>query len=113
MALASVDAYLASLPAASRAIVEGIRSRIHHAVPAVAESISYGIPTFSLDGRVLLYVAAWKRFISIYPLPTDAGELERKLAPFRAAKSTARFPLAKPIPYDLIERWVAACALSW
>jgi uncharacterized protein YdhG (YjbR/CyaY superfamily) len=112
MAVAGVDAYVASLPSDSRVVVEEIRSRIRAAVPAVTESISYGIPTFSLDGRVLLYVAAWKHFISVYPLPADAGELEDELAPYRAAKSTARFPLTKPIPYDLIERWAAQAVTS-
>jgi uncharacterized protein YdhG (YjbR/CyaY superfamily) len=108
MAFETVDAYVASLPAQSRAIVEEIRGRIHAAVPTVTESISYGIPAFSLDGRVLLFVAAWKHFVSVYPLPADAGELE----PYRAAKSTARFPLAEPIPYDLIERLVARVAAT-
>lgn len=57
-----------------------------------------------------MYVAAWKHYISIYPVPAahemDA-DLERELAPYRAAKATLRFQLAKPIPYELISRLVA------
>ena len=53
-------------------------------------------------GRPLLYFAGWKRHISLYPAPAGDEALERRLAPYRSAKSTLKFPLSRPVPYDLI-----------
>jgi uncharacterized protein YdhG (YjbR/CyaY superfamily) len=104
---ATVDEYISSLPDETGAILEQVRQAIRRAAPAADERISYGIPTFTLDGRDLVYVAAWKRHIGLYPVSTADEALEREVAPYRAARSTVRFPLSRPIPYDLIERLVA------
>jgi uncharacterized protein YdhG (YjbR/CyaY superfamily) len=104
----TVDEYVASFPPETRAILEKVRRTMRSAAPGTEETISYGIPTFTLDGRYLIYFAGWKRHISIYPIPRGDEALERDLAPFVAAKGTLRFPLDKPIPYDLIERITAA-----
>jgi hypothetical protein len=55
----------------------------------------------SVSGPVL-YFAGWKRHISLYPAPAGDEALERRLGPYRAAKSTLKFPLSQPVPYDLI-----------
>ncbi len=104
---ATIDEYISSLPEDAQVVLEKVRQTIRSAVPAAEERISYQIPTFTLDGRDLVYVAAWKHHLSIYPVSTADEALERELAPYRAAKSTVRFPLTKPIPYELIERLVA------
>ena len=72
--------------------------------PGTEERISYGIPTFALDGRYLIYFAGWKQHVSVYPIPETDDVLERAIAPYRTGKGTLRFPLDQPIPYDLIER---------
>jgi uncharacterized protein YdhG (YjbR/CyaY superfamily) len=64
------------------------------------------MPTFTVGGSALVHVAAWKQHIALYPVPTGDEAFERDIAPYRAAKSTARFPLRSPIPYDLIARLV-------
>ena len=68
------------------------------------------MPTVTLDGVPLMYFAAWKRHIGVYPVPPAQGALERELAPYRAAKDTVRFPLSRPVPYELIERLAAFLA---
>lgn len=65
------------------------------------------MPCFSIDGQYFVYVGAWKKHLGLYPIPTLDGDLERDLAPYRAATETARFPYRQAIPYDLIERLVA------
>ena len=65
------------------------------------------MPTITLNGESLVYFAAWKHHIGLYPIPPADGALERELAPYRAAKDTVRLPLRQPIPYDLIERVTA------
>jgi uncharacterized protein YdhG (YjbR/CyaY superfamily) len=104
---ASIDDYIASFPTDVQTILQKVRETIRNAAPGAEEIISYGIPTFTLGGKHLVYFAAWKRYISVYPLPAGDDAFEREITPYRAAKSTARFPLGKPIPYDLIARLVA------
>ena len=62
------------------------------------------MPTLMQDGKDLVYFAAWKHTISLYPLPAVAGNFAAMVAPYRAAKSRVRFPLGKSLPYDLISR---------
>lgn len=78
------------------------------AVPGAGDRISYGIPTITLDDRPIVHVAAWKKHLSLYPTPESDEALLSELAPYIAGKGTLRFPLAEPLPLDLIERTVAA-----
>ena len=57
--VATVDAYIAALPENVRPVMQDVSRSIHAVVPGVAEKISYAMPTFTLDGRPLLHVAAW------------------------------------------------------
>jgi uncharacterized protein YdhG (YjbR/CyaY superfamily) len=106
----SVDEYIGSFPDEVQVILREIRARIHRAVPGAGEKLSYGIATFTLDDRYFIYVAGWKQHIAVYPIPPLDERLELEVAPYRAAKSTLRFPLRKPIPYDLIERLATIAA---
>ena len=99
---ASVEEYIGSFPAGVQAILEQVRRAILDAVPGAGETISYHIPTITLGGRPLLYLAGWKRHISVYPAPAGDEALERRLGQYRSAKSTLKFPLSQPVPYDLI-----------
>jgi uncharacterized protein YdhG (YjbR/CyaY superfamily) len=98
----SVEEYIGSFPADVQAILQQVRRAILDAVPGAGETISYQIPTITLGGRPLLYFAGWKRHISVYPAPAGDEALERRLGPYRSAKSTLKFPLSQPVPYDLI-----------
>ena len=98
----SVEEYIGSFPADVQAILEQVRRAILDAVPGAGETVSYQIPTITLGGRPLLYFAGWKRHVSVYPAPAGDEALERRLRPYRSAKSTLKFPLSRPVPYDLI-----------
>ena len=100
-------AYFASLPPETRRQLKKIRKAIRSAAPDATEGISYGIPTFKLDGRVLVYCAGWKNHTSIYPLThamirKHGEELEK----YETAKGTVRFPLSDPIPSGFVKRLV-------
>jgi uncharacterized protein YdhG (YjbR/CyaY superfamily) len=112
MAFASVDDYVASLPLDARQVVERVREIVRRAVPAATETIRYDMPTFTLDGRSFVHVAAWKSHLGVYPLPdVDADDhLAAAIAPYRTAKGIGRFPYRTSIPYDLIERLVVLLA---
>jgi uncharacterized protein YdhG (YjbR/CyaY superfamily) len=105
---ATVDEYIGSFPEDVQDVLGRIRQTIRNAAPAAGERISYQIPAFTIEGRDLIYVAAWKKHISLYPVSIADEALERELAPYRTEKATLKFPLGKPIPYELVERLVAA-----
>ncbi|TFD94845.1 DUF1801 domain-containing protein [Cryobacterium lactosi] len=104
----SVQAYIATFPVEAQPVLAGIRAAILAAAPGATETISYGMPTVALDGRRLIYFAGWKRHVALYAIGRQHAELETELAPFRAEKDTVRFPLNRPVPYDLVERLTRA-----
>lgn len=104
----SVDEYIGSFPAEVQQALRRIRDIIKLAAPAAEETISYHMPAVHLGGAPLIYFAAWKRHISIYPAPRGDESLEHALADYRSDKSTLKFPLSRPLPYDLIEAVVNA-----
>jgi uncharacterized protein YdhG (YjbR/CyaY superfamily) len=100
----TIDDYIASKPTEVQPILEEVRQTLRKAVPDTDEAISYEIPTLKLDGKYVVYFAAWKNHLSIYPIPDADEDFEKELAPYRSAKGTLKFPFRQPIPYDLIER---------
>ncbi len=102
----SVEAYLAALPDVSRAALARVRDTIRRALPAVEESISYGIPTFRLHGRAVVYCAAFTAHYSVYPATRFVIDaVGDALAPGDYnGKGTIRFPLDRPVPVRLVAR---------
>jgi len=103
----TIDAYVASFPEDVQRALRVVREAIRRAVPGTDETMSYGIPTYTWQGRYVVYFAGWKHHVSVYPVPHVEGALERELAPHRAGRGTLRFPLDEPVPVALIERVVA------
>lgn len=100
----TVDAYLAAQPAEARAVLERVRATIRKALPKVTERISYRIPTFDLDGTMVLFFAGFARHWSIYPLtPALKRELGDEIAP-RLSGKTIRFSYDERFPAKLITR---------
>ena len=102
----TVDAYIAGLGDAQRAAVTRVRAAIRKGIPDADESISYGIPAFKVNGRAVIYCAAFTGHYSIYPATTTLVEaLGEALAPYEYnGKGTIRFPLDRPVPVRLITR---------
>jgi uncharacterized protein YdhG (YjbR/CyaY superfamily) len=107
----TIDEYIASFPPDVRQVLDAVRATIRAAAPGLDEGISYGIPTFKLGGRYVVYFAGWKDHISVYPIPDADEALARELAPYVTGKGTLRFPLDRPTPHELIGR-VAALLLE-
>jgi uncharacterized protein YdhG (YjbR/CyaY superfamily) len=102
---ATVDEYIAGFPSDVQALLKKVRSTILKAAPGAEESISYQIPAFKSNG-VLVYFAAFKQHISLYPAPRGNAAFKKELAVYAGGKGTVRFPLDRPIPLDLIRRIV-------
>ena len=107
--LTSVDDYIATFPKESQEILTSVRQAIRETAPEADEKISYGMATFMLDGRPLIYFAGWKNHVGIYPVPTGDATFERAIAPFRRAKDTVRFPFGRPVPLDLVTQITRLC----
>jgi uncharacterized protein YdhG (YjbR/CyaY superfamily) len=102
----TIDEYIAGFPQHIREILEQIRSTIRAAAPDAQETISYQMPTFTLNSRYLIYFAAYKKHIGLYPAPIGDPAFDADLSLYQAGKGTLRFPLDKPIPFDLIGKIV-------
>lgn len=103
--LATVDAYIATYPKPVRERLELIRKTIKKIVPEAQEKISYGIPTFTLDGNLIHY-AAFKNHIGLYPGSAAIAAFKKELAGYRTSKGTVQLPSNAPVPCALIERVV-------
>ena len=100
---ATIDAYIAASPPAAQPALRRIRKIFRGAAPDAEETISYRMPAFRGHG-ILVYFAAFKNHIGIFP-PIEGDErLDEALARYRGPKGNLRFPLDEPIPYGLIER---------
>ena len=101
----NIDDYIAGFPKEIQGILEKVRKTIGSAAPGAQETISYQVPTFTLNGN-LVHFAAFKNHIGFYPTPTGIAKFKKQLSAYEGAKGSVQFPLNQPIPYALITRIV-------
>ncbi len=102
----TVDEYIKTFPKDVQIILEKVRQSIREMAPEAVEAISYGIPTFKMNGRSLVHFAAWKNHIGFYPIPTATKAFHKELSAYKQGKGSVQFPLDNPIPHDLIKKIV-------
>jgi len=102
----AIDEYLESVPADARAALEKLRQQIRAAAPRAQEVISYQIPAFKLDGRVLVWFAAFKNHCSFFPGAAAIKAFEDELSGYQTSKGTVRFLANKPLPATLVRKLV-------
>jgi uncharacterized protein YdhG (YjbR/CyaY superfamily) len=100
-----IDKFIAGFSEDVQEILNKIRATIREAAPDAEETISYGIPTFTLNGN-LVHFSALKNHIGFYPTPTGIEKFKKELSTYEGAKGSVQFPLDKPIPYGLITKIV-------
>ena len=81
-----------------------VRDLIQQICPEAEEVISYNIPAFKLNGRNLIYFAAWKEHISIYPIPYGDEAFQKSIFSYQGGKGTIKFPISKRLPLALIKK---------
>jgi uncharacterized protein YdhG (YjbR/CyaY superfamily) len=102
----TIDEYISGFPPDVQEKLTRIRSIINDAAPQAEETIKYQIPTFVLNGN-LVHFAAFKSHIGLYPTPSGIEKFKDELKDVEISKGTIRFPLDRPIPYDLISEIVS------
>ena len=104
-AIKTTDEYIAQFPKSTQVLLEKMRAIIKKAAPKAEEKISYGIPTFKLNGN-LVHFGGYKSHIGFYPAPSGIEAFKKELAKYEGSKGTIRFPLDKPLPATLITQVV-------
>ena len=102
----TVNAYLATLSADKRAALQKLRRAIHAAAPGAEECISYQIPAFRFEGRMLVWFAAASKHCSFFPGAHPIAIHRRELAPYKTSKGTIRFQPDKPLPAALVRKLI-------
>jgi len=114
-ATAAVRAYIAARPPAVRKRLQQIRAivlaTLRATAPAAVEHFSYGIPGFRLAGQALVWYAAFKQHIGLYPITPALLRAHRiDVSGYATSKGTVRLPLDEPLPVALVKRLVKARA---
>ena len=99
----TVAEYLAAQPPAQRRRLRELRALVRAKAPDAVESISYGLPTYKLNGKALVYFGAWAEHCSVYALPVTGVP-----AKYVGSKGTIRLPMDEPLPGALLARLIAA-----
>ena len=102
----SIDEYIATFPKEVQKIMKKLRGTIKAAAPEAEEKISYQMPTFTLNGKYLVYFAGWKTHIAFYGAPKGNAEFKEDLSAYETGQGTLKFPLDKPMPFGLITKIV-------
>ena len=99
-----VDAYLETLPAGQRELLEQVRRRVAQLAPSAVETIAYAMPAFRLRDRFLLSYAGWKRHCTIYPVGDDLlAAYGDALRGYGRSKSSRHFTAVRPLPEGLLD----------
>jgi uncharacterized protein YdhG (YjbR/CyaY superfamily) len=106
MAVTTIDEYLAGVPHDKRAALERLREQIRSLVPDATEVMSYGLPTFKLDGRWLVAYGATKKQCSFYAGAAPLAALAGELTGYRLWKGTINYSPDEPLPAELVAKLV-------
>ncbi len=102
----NIDEYIASFPKDTQKLLQQIRATIKKAAPGAQEIISYAMPAFSLNGKTLVYFAAYKNHIGFYATPTGHEAFKKELSVYKQGKGSVQFPINQPMPLHLITQIV-------
>ena len=104
-----IDKYLAGIDEPKRATLQKLRQTIHGIIPDAEETISYGMPAFRQEGKVIAGFAAFKNHLAYLPHSGAVlGELSDDLAGYESTEGSLHFPIDQPLPRALVKKLIAA-----
>lgn len=101
----TIEDYISQYSPETQDILNNICGVIRRAAPQASEKISWGMPTFVLNGN-LVHFAAQKMHTGFYPAPSAIEAFSEELTEYHCSKGAVQFPFAKPLPVELIDRMV-------
>lgn len=104
-AITTIDAYIATFPVSTQALLQQMRNTITKAAPKAEEAISYGMPTFKLQGN-LVHFAGYKNHIGFYPAPSGIEAFADELKKYKTSKGAIQFPVDEKLPLALVTKIV-------
>ena len=115
MSSIEIDDYLADLYEPKRSTLQQLRHTILEVVPEAEEGISYQLPAFRMNGKVIAAFAAFNDHLSYLPHSGSVfPELQEEVAGYETSKGALRFPIDSPLPNPLVERLVRVrIAQAW
>ena len=107
MSAREVDDYLRSLEQPKRRTLETLRRTIVEIVPDAEQGLSYGVPAFRLQGKVVAGFAAFKNHLSYLPHSGSVlPELRQECAAYKTSSGALQFPIDRPLPKALVRKLV-------
>ncbi len=104
----AVDVYFEKQPEPQRTTLLAVRSSIRRILPGAQESISYAMPTFTVDGTVVVGIAGFRQHCSYFPYAGEVLEVHADaLRSYDQNKGTLRFPVDAPLPLTLLRKTLA------
>ncbi len=104
----TIDAYIKAAPKEVQPMLKKLRKIIKEAAPKTEEVISYGIPTFRLNGN-LVHFGCFKDHIGFFPGSAPIQIFKKELSKYKTSKGTIQLPLDMPLPAGLIKKIVTFC----
>jgi len=107
MSAAQVDRYLAAVDEPKRSTLQALRRMILEILPEAEEVISYRVPAFRVQGKVVAGFAAFKNHLSYLPFSGSVlDQLDHQLIGYTMTKSALHFPIDKPLPKGVVEELI-------
>lgn len=101
----NINEYISDFPKETQGLLKQMRDVIKKLVPKAEEAISYGMPTFKLNGN-LVHFAAYKKHIGFYPMPASIKKFKKDIAKYKSSKGAIQFPIDKKLPLGLVSKIV-------
>ncbi len=100
----NIDQYIAGFAPDVQEKLKSIRKLVHDTIPEAVETISYQMPAFKYNGKILVYFAAFKNHIGFYATPEANLAFKDELSEYKATKGTIQLPYNKPLPMELLRK---------
>ena len=107
---ANLAAYLAPFPPATRARLQQVHDIVQAVAPDAVDVISYAMPAFELEGRIMIYFAGFARHVGLYPGAAAIAHFTSSLTGYHFAKGSLQLPLDAPLPVELVQEIATFCA---
>ena len=106
--MSAIDRHLKKFSGEQLETLQHLRETILSIVPQAKETISYGMPAFEIDGKVVAGFEGFKKHCSYFP---HSGSVLEELDSFpewcEVSKGTLKFPIGKKLPKTLVRKLIS------